>query len=241
MAPRTCNEERRRVKINLYLKASTLAFAVTSIVIPTHAFGTPNVESCPRPDEYTQRTHQLIQDAQKTPFELLIVMYTDMIQTREIAVGLVREKDEYHLVRFEFQPSLYYSPYKQVGPREYTKDIANTNVHVHRRSIPISGGLARTMESNLNRLEAQPKELKRIMLEDGTWLEEITTDGYTHELTLSKGRCVQVNTPPPDTSAFNFVRFNRFLATELASWRPKTREAFETQATRLLNDVDPNE
>ncbi len=211
------------------------------MAIPTHVFGTQNFGSCHEPDEYTQRTHQLIQDAQRAPFELLIIMYTSMIQTREIAVGLVREKDEYHLVRFEFQPSLYYSPYKQVGPREYTKDIANTHVHVARRSIPISGGLARTMDSKLDRLEAQPKVPNRIMLKDGTWLEEITTDGYTHELTLSGGRCVAVNTPPPDTSADNFVRLNRFLATELASWRRKNREAFEAQAMRLLDDIDPNE
>ena len=243
VAPRACNEEQRRVKINLYLKASTLAFAVTSIVIPSYAFGTQNFQSCRRPDEYTQRTHQLIQDTQKAPFELLIVMYSDMIQPREIAVGLVREKDEYHLVRFEFRPSLFYSSSKQVGPREETKDFTSTHVHIDRRSIPISSELARTMASKLNRLEAQTirKEPHRIMLQGGTSLEEITTDGYTHELTLGKGQCVQVDTPAPDTSAFNFVRFNRFLARELVSWRPRTREAFEAQAMRLLENVDPNE
>jgi hypothetical protein len=238
---RTSNDERRRVKSSPYRKASTFALAVASIVIPTHAFGTPNVESCRRSDEYTRRTHQLIQDAQKAPFELLILMYTSMIQPQEIAIGLVRRKDEYHLVRFEFRPSLFYGSYKQVGPREEGADFTKTHVHVDTRSVPISGGLARTMASKLDRLEAQTKEPNRIVLEDGTELEQITTDGYTHELTLADGRCVAVDTPPQDTTAFNFVRFNRFLASELTSWRPRTREAFEAQALRLLNDVDPNE
>ena len=222
------------MKINRYLKPSTLALAITSIVIPSHASGTPNVESCRKSDEYTQRTHQLIQDAQQAPFELLIVMYTNLGQPREIAIGLVREKDEHHLVRFEFWPSLFYGSYKWVSPEEIA-DFTKTKVHVDRRSIPISGELARTMASNLNRLEAQAR------LEDGTRLEEITTDGYTHELTLTNGRCVQIDTPPQDSSAFNVVRFDRFLASELASWRRRTREAFEAQAMRLLNDVDPNE
>jgi hypothetical protein len=222
------------VKINPFLKPSPLALAVTSIVIPTHAFGTSNVASCGNSDEYAQRVHQLIQDAQKGPFELLILMYTSMIQPQEIAIGLVRKKDEYHLVRFEFRPSLYYNSWKWVSPREEIADFTKTQVHVDTRSIPISDGLARTMASKLNRLEAQTKEPNRE-------LEEITTDGFTHELTLTDGRCVTVGAAPPGTSALNVVTFNRFLASELASWRPRTREVFEAQAMRLLTYIDPNE
>jgi len=229
------------VKINPYLKPSA-AVGVTVVVIAIHASGTPNVASCRTPDEYTQRTHQLIQDAQKGPFELLIIMYTNLGQPREIAVGLVREKDKYHLIRFEFQPSLYYGSYKWVSPREEIADFAKTKVHIHKRAIPIGGELARTMASKLNRLGTQTREeLNRIILKDGTSLEEITTDGYTQELTLSNGRCVQVDTPPPESSAFNVVRFNRFLASELASWRPKTRDVFEAQAMRLLEEIDPDQ
>ena len=229
------------MKINPFLKRSPLALAVTSIVIPTHAFGTSNVASCDKADEYAQRVHQLIQDAQKGPFELLILMYTSMIQPREIAIGLVRKKDEYHLVRFEFRPSLYYGSWKWISPREEIADFTKTKIHVDTRSIPISGGLARTMASKLNRLEAQAKERHRVILENGTELEEITTDGFTHELTLTDSRCVAVGSSPPDTPALKVVTFNRFLASELASWRPRTREVFEAQAMRLLNYIDPNE
>jgi hypothetical protein len=226
------------VNINPYLKPRALALAVTSIAIPTHAFGTLNFGSCGRSDEYTQRTHELIQDAQKGPFELLIVM--NLGQPQEIAIGLVRKKDEYHLVRSEFHPSPFYGSHEQLGPREEIADLTKTHVHVDKWSIPISSGLARTMASKLNRLEAR-KEPNRIILEDGTWLEEIKMDGYVDELTLTDGRCVAVHSPPQDTSAFNFVTFNRFLASELGSWRPRTRVAFEAQAMLLLNDIDPNE
>lgn len=168
-------------------------------------------------------------------------MYSSLGQSQEVAVGLVTEKDGRHLVQYEFQPSLFYNSYKEVTPREKVLDFKSTSVHVDLISRPVSIKLAQEMIRTLNliRVQATPKGSETITLEDGTVVTVITTDGYTHELTLTDGRCVQVTGPPRGPPSAAIIAFNRFLADGLVSWSQAASREFEAQAIRLLNSINP--
>jgi len=226
---------------SLGLHGNRLLVAALVMAVTPNAFGTPYVEECRRPDEYAERTHQLIDEVRDSPFELLIVMYSHIGKPQEIAIGLVRESEGAHLVRLEFQPSLFYSSYRQISPREQVLDFANTKPRIDKLSVPISSQMAQALAGTLKSITAQatPREPDRVVLDDGEILDVVSSDGFTQDLTLSDGRCVEINDPLPESSAKQLIALNRYLARELLSWKSETRADFEAQVTMRLNAIDP--
>jgi hypothetical protein len=195
------------------------------------AYGAPHILPCDVPDEYSKRTHQLVREAYDSPLELLIIKYAgiSLSNGNEIAIGLSLGDSESHLIRFEFEPSLWFSSSREVKQDTFAADFQNTEVKISTTSVPVSNSIGTALKGALRGLGVGTENDEEMPL--------ITLDATTYELTFADGRCVKEKSPLGDAGASHFVTFSQDLAKSILSWSPESHGDFELKIMRQLESL----
>ena len=160
----------------------------------------------------------------------LVIRYAVGVWT-ERGVGLFRDDSGYHIVRLEFDESLFYSAYRDDYERQ---DFEDTDVRVASVAVPISDALADEL---------------LVVFEDigpatpGQPPTPVFIDGSTTEIFQSGRPCARFSGLPADPAAKvrGISELIRFLGDEIANWRRVTKDDYEAEAMRLIAAIEASQ